>query len=751
MKETWDILSHSATIHTTPTTPNASSTKSSTRTSLRPPIFNPYDRFTQPEFDAWIGDITSSIKRALRHEVEPEVELPSGRSNSWKTLQDQVGGSLTIEERAQSPTSTELRDDESIFEDSFAHIASRKAKGKARDPREGPGLGLKDQPIELLSDSEEEEVVDNLEEEAVLSQTSDDGAWEGGFEETGHTGSGMVESEKAEPRRPGASVHHSASLLSRKDSGHVQEVVDYSDADVLDIGDEDDLRFPEESFCENDLDVDSRAEGFTMQQGDFEDGAFQTFTYYLWLETGINKWADSLHLSQSAASIDVELVDPWNGPRTFAEDYYSGGDRLAHGLTPNHLTPVARSPVPTSAANFPPKSSTDASADSRPVSPSVSSTSSSPKSRDTVDVVRVKAPSSQHSIVPATFVNSEQDELETESYYDHLDVTVHAEDTECKGVESVEVASFMEARPVRKKDLMSGTPRSDHRHDMVLVPFSDDEHTDADGEDDEGRFSAIPPLGTSDLDIGDDWGTTGRYEDVNDTSGEDEEDEIQEVVPTQTTDSIAKTAGLTLTQFSEVVNTDSLGGPKVAIADPSTPTLAQTFQLTDAESFGDLPMSSPPSESPSPAADEELQQLFAVLKRDVEGRSQTPKPSSFLARESEAESTDNWAYQELEKILSKELSATENATGIAGPAPMEDMASQEVFSAQHSEYVVEESRPETEVFSVGDSDDARSIPLDMPEVVETIQQYEVEEPETDIRSTEFPTAKTPPSQHLRPN
>jgi len=138
---------------------------------------------------------------------------------------------------------------------------------------------------------------------------------------------------------------------------------------------------------------------------------------------------------------------------------------------------------------------------------------------------------------------------------------VHAiEDIECKGVESAEVASFMEARPVRKKDLMSGEPGSDQRRDIILVPFSDDEHTDADGEDDEGKFSAIPPLGTSDLDIGDDWGTTSRYKGANDTSDEDEEDEIQEVVPTQTTDDIAKTAALTLTQFSEAVNTDGLSG-----------------------------------------------------------------------------------------------------------------------------------------------------------------------------------------------
>ena len=430
MNEAWNILSKSATLHSTPTTPNASSAKSSTRTSLRPPIFNPYDRFTQPEFDAWIGDITSSIKRALRHDVEPKVELP-GRSSSWNTLPDQVGGNLSTEKRAQSPTFTELRDEESVFEDSFAQITSRKAKGKARDPREGPGLGLKDQPIELLTDSEEEEVVDSLEEEdAVLSENSetfDDGAGEGTFGESGHTDSGPVESGKANSRRPGASAHRSTSLLSREESGHAQVVADYSGADAPDTEAEGGLRLPEnrKSFYEDGIEVDSGREGFSVQSGrggniDSEDGASQTFTFSLWL--GTNIWADSLHLSQSGAPINVELVDPWDGPRTFAEDYYSGGDQMAPGLTPNHLTPVADSPVPSSAADLPPKPSTDANADTRSVSPSVLSSSSSPRSRDTADVAGIKAASEQRSIAPAVFVDSPQGELETVSYYDHLEV-----------------------------------------------------------------------------------------------------------------------------------------------------------------------------------------------------------------------------------------------------------------------------------------------------------------------------------------
>jgi len=176
----------------------------------------------------------------------------------------------------------------------------------------------------------------------------------------------------------------------------------------------------------------------------------------------------------------------------------------------------------------------------------------------------------------------------------------------------------------------------------------------------------------------------------------------------------------------------------------------QTFQLTDAESFGDLPMSSPPSESPSPAADDHaermqpsIDQLFAALEREIYGgRGQIPTPSTILARESGAESTDNSAYQELEKILLEELPVTENGTDITNLVPAENTASQgEVFYMQRSEYVVEENGIETEVLSVDGSDDTCSIPnLEMAEVMETIQPYEVEEPE-DTCSIEVSTIR----------
>src|SRR5712675_1364832 len=93
-----------------------------TRVSLRPPIFNPYDRFTQPEFDAWIGDITGALKRALDHEAQPTVNLPSHHSGTWNTVPDHLGDSFSADGRAQPSAPSEDWDEESPVEDSFAQI-----------------------------------------------------------------------------------------------------------------------------------------------------------------------------------------------------------------------------------------------------------------------------------------------------------------------------------------------------------------------------------------------------------------------------------------------------------------------------------------------------------------------------------------------------------------------------------------------------------------------------------------------------
>ena len=95
----------------TPRYPGAPNpTPRSTGKLPRAPIHNPYDKFTQPEFDAWIGDITGALKRALGREDLPPV--PAQRVDR-----------LTPEEDAE----------EEDLQDSFADVRARRlAKGKER-------------------------------------------------------------------------------------------------------------------------------------------------------------------------------------------------------------------------------------------------------------------------------------------------------------------------------------------------------------------------------------------------------------------------------------------------------------------------------------------------------------------------------------------------------------------------------------------------------------------------------------------
>jgi len=167
--------------------------------------------------------------------------------------------------------------------------------------------------------------------------------------------------------------------------------------------------------------------------------------------------------------------------------------------------------------------------------------------------------------------------------------------------------------------------------------------------------------------------------------------------------------------------------------------------LTDTDSFGDLPVSSPPSEAPSPAPvqpaeafelqQQSIEQLLADLEREAsEKRGQVSEPLDLLARQPEAEAPNSWASRELENIL---LSG--NVGSDTGSAPAEHSTPQEAaFSTQFPEYIVEEIRFGSQV-SIPDDDlgDTRSIPPpDLAELAEMVQLYEVEEPRTDGRLTE---------------
>ncbi|KAJ3992698.1 hypothetical protein F5050DRAFT_870720 [Lentinula boryana] len=124
----------------------------STRSHIpKAPVYNPYDKFSKNDFDTWIGDITGSLRKVLRQEEEPE---PQPQEDKWyyrigNEEQPQVNGFANKESDSDNSGEEQL-------DDPFAETRARRVKGKARDPREGPGLaaGTINEPIELESDDE---------------------------------------------------------------------------------------------------------------------------------------------------------------------------------------------------------------------------------------------------------------------------------------------------------------------------------------------------------------------------------------------------------------------------------------------------------------------------------------------------------------------------------------------------------------------------------------------------------------------
>ncbi|KAJ7818197.1 hypothetical protein B0H14DRAFT_3474031 [Mycena olivaceomarginata] len=109
------------------------------------PIVNPYEKFTQPQFDTWIGDITGALRDALGFQAELPPK-PKARTH-WH---------IPPSEGSEAPVASE--------EDEDADCGDGRL---GRDPREGPGLGKGDRgaPIEIDLDSEEEQEEEEEEEE----------------------------------------------------------------------------------------------------------------------------------------------------------------------------------------------------------------------------------------------------------------------------------------------------------------------------------------------------------------------------------------------------------------------------------------------------------------------------------------------------------------------------------------------------------------------------------------------------------
>jgi hypothetical protein len=129
--------------------------KNRSNRSSRPPVYNPWDKFNQSQFDDFIYDITSALSRALNHELDtPETSAAAPARHVSQFNQ--------VAAETELPTSPDpFMSSDGDIEDSFAELKSARAKGKERDPREGPGLGGIHNPIELSSDDDDERVEGN--------------------------------------------------------------------------------------------------------------------------------------------------------------------------------------------------------------------------------------------------------------------------------------------------------------------------------------------------------------------------------------------------------------------------------------------------------------------------------------------------------------------------------------------------------------------------------------------------------------
>lgn len=137
----------------TPSSPHSIKSPALSKPKIsRAPIQNPFDKFTQSEYDAWIAKLIGHIDKALAYDDIPFPE----KSIPFVTAEASYAGSFM-----PKPAQESEDDLDNNIEDSFAQVKARRVnKGKGRDPREGPGLrpdsGGQNKPIEILSDEEQD-------------------------------------------------------------------------------------------------------------------------------------------------------------------------------------------------------------------------------------------------------------------------------------------------------------------------------------------------------------------------------------------------------------------------------------------------------------------------------------------------------------------------------------------------------------------------------------------------------------------
>ncbi|THH33070.1 hypothetical protein EUX98_g1156 [Antrodiella citrinella] len=343
----------------------------SSRAALRAPIHNPYDKFTQPEFDAWIGDITGALKRALGREEAPSISTPAPRSEDVHPADFSAYGDV---------------------DDSFAEIKARRdAKGKERAREEDFSVdeGQGSPEVVVISSDEEGEEEEygspdehgteyeyydeDAEAEAVNEEDTSDQeegrvpVYEVSDEEEdvlrGHADEDEVEVEveEEEDAEEAAGVDINDEEYDEDEAAHDHEHPPQTH-EAYDLDYEDDEEAEEPYEDEQPVDIRDQWEGPSTyaedyySSGDLPIGASIEGSAHLLptevpvpqVEEPIEDQEEEEFPPRSADERPVDIVDPWAAPLTYAEDLYTGGDVLGdtNVLSPSHLSPVSNTPLP---------------------------------------------------------------------------------------------------------------------------------------------------------------------------------------------------------------------------------------------------------------------------------------------------------------------------------------------------------------------------------------------------------------------
>ncbi|KAG6813520.1 hypothetical protein H0H92_010225 [Tricholoma furcatifolium] len=316
------------------------------------PQHNPYDKFSQHEFDAWIGGITGELRKALGQDDVVVSQEKDGFHEEDQYASD--------EEEVERLVQLDSESSDEVEDETFSYSPERRvSKGKARDPRDGPGFGKGDQnePIVIDSDSEEEE--EEQEEEEEEEEQEQEQGW----------GGGSQSEDEDERESPSVEAESSLQARIRHEMQSADGVLEDEEEVEYEEGDEQ-LEFYEEGHGAQSrgsspiLVVASDEEEALDEEGSVqlsdEDTTIPLQTVYTRIgpprhraryrtEVSVEENEEGESVSYDAEEVEVEaqpidddtsfppheesppekpvvIRDIWYGPETYAEDYYSGGD-----------------------------------------------------------------------------------------------------------------------------------------------------------------------------------------------------------------------------------------------------------------------------------------------------------------------------------------------------------------------------------------------------------------------------------------